>query len=149
MSDILETSEGFRGEYSFLSNFTTLEKPLCGDGLCFPTIEHFYQAMKTKDKALRKVISEHPSKGLKKFVRENVKLREDWDEIKLQVMEYGLRWKYSDNNPVLKRKLIGTEGIRLVEWNYWGDIFWGKSIQTGEGENNLGELSMKIREEVL
>lgn len=145
----MKTEKGFREEYSFLSNFTYLEKPLCGDGLSFPTVEHFYQAMKTKDKSLRKVISEHPSKGLKKFVRENVTLRDDWDDIKLSVMEYGLRWKFSDNNPILKRKLLATKGVELVELNYWNDIFFGVCLKTGEGENHLGKLLMKIREEIL
>ena len=145
----MKTEKGFREEYSFLSNFTYLEKPLCGDGLSFPTVEHFYQAMKTKDEALRKVISEHPSKGLKKFVLENITIRDDWEDIKLSVMEYGLRWKFSDNNPMLKGKLLATKGVELVEMNYWRDIFWGVSLQTGEGENHLGKLLMKIREEIL
>lgn len=142
----MKTEKGFKEEYVFLSNFTYLEKPLCGEGLSFPTVEHFYQAMKTKDIALRKVISEHPSKGLKKFIK-TVTLREDWDEIKLAAMEYGLRWKFSDHNPVLKSKLLSTKGVELVEYNYWRDTFWGVSLQTGEGENHLGKLLMKIRDE--
>lgn len=142
----MKTEKGFRDEYVFLSNFTYLERPLTGEGLSFPTVEHFYQAMKTKDKSLRKVISEHPSKGLKKFIK-TIPLREDWDEIKLAVMEYGLRWKFSSHNPVLKGKLLSTKGIELIENNYWHDTFWGVSIQSGEGENQLGKLLMKIRDE--
>ncbi len=34
----------------------------------------------------------------------------------------------------------------LIEGNTWRDTFWG--IYEGKGENNLGKLLMKIREEL-
>ncbi len=133
----------FRGEYSFLSNFQILEKKLHG----FTTTEHFYQAMKTKDLITRELVKQHPSKGLKAFSR-TYELREDWDDIKLDVMLYALRFKFSDHNPVLKQNLINTGNLYIQEGNYWNDKFWGVCLKTNTGENNLGILLMQIRNEI-
>lgn len=141
------TENGFRDEYSFLSNFTRFDTTMIYDGIVFYTNEHFYQAMKFKDKVVRSKIAEHPSKGLKKYC-EQFTIRDDWEAIKLDVMEYGLRFKFSDYNSTLKVALIATEGVELIEYNYWGDKFWGVCSKTKVGENNLGKLLMKIREEI-
>lgn len=49
--------------------------------------------------------------------------------------------------------LIESEGKNLVEFAYWGDIFWGVvyNKQTGmyEGMNCCGRIMMKVREELL
>ena len=145
----METEKGFREEYSFLSNFTDFDKPMRYQGIDFPTNEHFYQAMKFLNLEQRRFVSQHPKKGLKKFVTKHKYLwRKDWDEIKLKVMEYGLRYKFSDSNPILKRKLIETGNVTLIEYNWWHDKFWGVSLKDGEGENNLGKLLMDIRKEI-
>ncbi|CAM0109837.1 hypothetical protein VPH166E361_0119 [Vibrio phage 166E36-1] len=63
-------------------------------------------------------------------------------------MEYGLRYKFSDTNPSLRSKLLDTSDVELVEGNWWGDKYWGVCLKTGEGENNLGKLLMKVREDL-
>ena len=138
----------FRGKYSFLSNFQYFDKPMRYGDLTFTTNEHFYVAMKTLDQDLRKQVSEHPCKGLKKFGN-NLPLRNDWDEIKLKVMEYGLRYKFSKHNPTLRKKLIATKDVNIVEGNWWNDDFWGFCLKTELGENHLGKLLMKIRDEII
>lgn len=146
----MKTEKGFREEYSFLSNFTYFDKPMTYDGLYFVSNEHFYQAMKfSRDSLHRKEISDHPSKGLKKYVNSSKsEWRKDWDDIKLEVMLYGLRYKFSEHNPTLRQKLIGTKDIELVEFNWWNDKFWGVCLKTGEGENHLGKLLMQVRKEI-
>ena len=149
----MKTEDGFREEFSFLSNFTYFEKPMVvrreGYVFSFPTNEHFYQACKFKDYEMIVLVSKHPSKGLKKFINsKKSEWREDWDEIKLGVMETGLRYKFSKHNTKLRQKLLDTKGIELVEYNYWNDVFWGVCKKTEVGENHLGKLIMKIREEV-
>lgn len=144
----METEKGFREEFSFLSNFASFETPLKGEGLSFPSNEHFYIAMKTVDNEIRKQVSEHPPKGLKKFGR-SFTIRDDWGDIKLQVMEYGLRWKFSNSNPRLRSKLISTSEYELIEYNWWNDKFWGVCLKTGEGENHLGKLLMKVRDDII
>lgn len=146
----METIEGFRGQFGFLSNFMPFDTPLEYQGLLFQTNEHFYQAMKFKDYGMRCMIAEHPSRGLKGFVRQNeLLIRADWHDIKLDVMEFGLRYKFSEQNPKCRQRLIETQGIKLVEYNTWGDYFWGADMHTRYGQNNLGKLLMKIRDEIL
>lgn len=137
----------FRVEYSFLSNFRYFDKPMQYGKLSFPTNEHFYIAMKSLDPEQRVQVSIHPCKGLKSFGK-TLTLRGDWDSIKLDVMLYGLRYKFSLNNPTLRQKLIATGDRYIQEGNWWGDKFWGVCLKTGEGENNLGKLLMQVREEV-
>jgi hypothetical protein len=36
----------------------------------------------------------------------------------------------------------------LVEGNRWGDQFWGVDLRTGLGENHLGKILMKVRDEL-
>ncbi len=139
--------EGFQKEYRWLSNFWFFGKPMQYQGMKFPTNEHFYVAMKTKDVSIRKQVSEHPLKGVKKF-GQGITIREDWDDIKLNVMLYGLRYKFSKANPVLRQQLIATGDKGLVESNWWGDDFWGFCLKTEQGENNLGKLLMQVREEI-
>lgn len=120
----------FRGKYSFLSNFHVLHKPLRHRGINYITIEHFYIARKTVDMESRKEVANHPLKGLKKFGRSLV-LRDDWEDVKLKVMEKGLRYKFSDNNKVLQRMLLRTKDLHIQEGNMWNDKFWGSMFKDG------------------
>ena len=137
----------FKGEYNFLSNFTYFDKPFNFKGITYKTNEHFYIAMKTKDLGKRLEVSLHPSKGLKKFGR-TLELRDDWEDIKLKVMYYGLKYKFSKHNPRLRSKLRGTGNKMIQEGNYWNDKYWGVCLKTGEGDNHLGKLLMKVRENI-
>lgn len=144
----------FRDEYSWLSNFQYFEKPKLikfssdSPAISFPTAEHFYQAMKVEFEHEKRLIAKHPSKGLKSYVK-TFNLRPDWDEVKIKVMLYITRYKYSESNPNLRRKLIETGNEEIKEGNYWGDKFWGVCLKTGEGQNNLGLIIMKVRGEIL
>lgn len=141
------TIESFRGEYNWLSNFCYFNKPMLYDGMSFPTNEHFYIAMKTLCKEKRLEVANHPAKGLKAFGRSLV-IRDDWEGIKLDVMLFGLRYKFSNSNPALRDKLIATGDMYIQEGNYWNDKFWGYCLKTREGENNLGKLLMQVRNEI-
>ena len=137
----------FKEEYRWLSNFWYFEKPLQYQGLVYPTNEHFYQAMKSESLSVRTLISQHPSKGLKRYACQYI-LREDWEDIKLNVMLYGIRYKFSEHNPELRQMLIDTGDIYIQEGNNWNDTFWGVNMKTGEGGNNLGKIIMKVRDEI-
>lgn len=144
----MKTWKGFRDEFAFLSNFSRFETPLVYNSIIYNTNEHFYQAMKFKDDNVRFLIANHPSKGLKAFCKD-FPLREDWDDIKENVMRYGLEYKFSKRNPTLRSKIIKTQGIELVEYNWWGDKYWGVCSTTDVGENRLGKMLMEIREKVI
>ncbi len=47
---------------------------------------------------------------------------------------------------VLAEKLLATGDDELVEHNTWDDSFWGTC--NGEGENHLGKILMKVRQEL-
>uniref|UniRef100_UPI00345E83CD NADAR domain-containing protein n=1 Tax=uncultured Duncaniella sp. TaxID=2768039 RepID=UPI00345E83CD len=49
-------------------------------------------------------------------------------------------------NPALAEKLIATGDAELVEGNYWHDTVWG--VCDGVGENHLGKILMRVREEL-
>ena len=132
----------FDGEFAFLSNFYPCT---VRDGkLTFPSTAHYFQAMKTLDMVERIYNSRAATPGESKKMGRSVKLRPDWEEVKLSVMETALRQKFAD--PELAAMLTATGDEELVEGNWWNDTYWG--VCRGVGENNLGKLLMKIRSEL-
>lgn len=137
----------FEGEYAFLSNF--YPSPFVYDGIEYPTVEHFFQAAKTTDLTKRKEIAAAPTPGQAKRMGRQVKLRPDWEEVKVYIMALGLKLKFSDPN--LAEQLMDTWPEHLVEGTTWHDRFWGVCTCGrcyGHGENQLGQLLMDLREEL-
>ncbi|WIL01665.1 riboflavin biosynthesis protein [Klebsiella phage vB_KpnM_SCNJ1-Y] len=133
----------FKGQYSFLSNFYPVQVEI--EGIVYPSVEHAYVAMKTMDIELRKQISLMETAGKVKRMGRTLNVRSDWDHIKLPVMFGLLRLKFQ--KPELKLLLISTGDSHLEEGNWWGDTFWG--VCKGVGENNLGKLLMRVRQEII
>lgn len=138
-NDILE----FHGEYWWLSNFS--ESKVSYEGVEYPTVEHAYQAAKTLDKDRREKIRDADTPALAKKMGRKVVIRPDWEQVKLQVMEVLLRQKFAAGTG-LSRELVATGDGKLVEGNWWGDMYWG--VCKGVGQNHLGELLMKIRNDL-
>jgi len=136
------TIKAFSGQFGFLSNF--YPSSIIYDGISYPTIEHFYQAQKTRDVATRKVISEMATPADAKRFGKALYLREDWEEVKIDVMKEGLALKFQDTD--LRRKLLETGEALLLEGNMWGDDFWGYDLRKREGKNVLGTLLMELRD---
>lgn len=136
--------EDFRCEYKWLSNFELAEVEL--DGIKYPSTEHAYQAAKTLDPSLREAIRAASTPGKAKRLGNEVKLRSNWDHIKISIMHDLVRQKFM-NHPHLRERLILTGRQHLVEGNTWGDVFWG--VYQGEGENHLGRILMDVRAEIL
>ena len=139
----------FDNEYAFLSNF--YESPFEVDGITYPTVEHFFQAMKSKDVEGRKKIAAAPTPGKAKRLGRTIELRKDWEEIKVDVMKFGLTEKF--RIPKLREKLLATGNEELIEGNFHHDNTWGNCLcakcQNKPGRNMLGMLLMKVREEIL
>jgi ribA/ribD-fused uncharacterized protein len=133
----------FDGEYAFLSNF--YEAPVEKGGIVYPTNEHFFQAMKTLDNEERKKIAAALTPGQAKRMGRKVKLRPDWDSVRLQIMREGLVLKFLCHKDLAK-KLVATGDAYLEEGNWWNDTFWG--VCNGAGCNMLGKLLMQLREEL-
>jgi ribA/ribD-fused uncharacterized protein len=129
-------------------------------------VEHAYQAAKTLDLKKREKFSlENNPKltaaGAKRLGRK-LKLREDWEAVKLDIMRGLLIQKFI--HPQLRDQLIATGNAELIEGNWWEDRWWGvcyggqpggfhkRTCDCGPheptGENNLGKLLMEIREQL-
>lgn len=132
----------FRGDYFFLSNFYPCKVEF--EGMSFPCAEAAFQAAKTEDISCREKLSQMDTPTKAKRYGRKVPLREGYEEIKVSLMETVLRSKFSDKE--LQEKLLSTGDSILMEGNTWGDRFWG--TVKGEGKNQLGQLLMKIRDEL-
>lgn len=138
----------FEGKYSFLSNF--YQSTISDGNLMFPTVEHMFQAAKTTDMVEYEKIACARTPNEAKYLGRHVALRKDWEEVKEQVMYKALVEKFSI--PDLRRLLLATGDEELVEGNVWHDNTWGnctcERCRNIEGQNKLGKLLMKIREEI-
>ena len=135
-------------EFYCLDNFSSFKVE--HNGYVYSTAEEAYQAAKFYFcapkivDAIRNSFSAHEAQII---ARENKDYqRADWEKIKLRTMEEILRAKVQQNPYVLK-KLLETQNYTIVEDspkdNYWG---WGLYRN---GENMLGRLWMKIRDEII
>lgn len=134
----------FRNEYNFLSNFYTC--PIKYEGLTYQNTEAAFQAAKCigENFNLRKEFTTLTGGQAKRKGR-HVPLRADWEQIKDDIM-YNIIYCKFTQNPELTKKLLDTGNIELVEDNTWHDTYWGKC--NGIGKNRLGEILMKIRDEL-
>jgi len=132
--------KGFFEEYRYLSNFHLC--PVMFDGVIYPSSENAYMAAKTLDLKLRKRFEIIAPNKAKKLGQE-IEVRDDWENIKLEIMDRILTDKFYRNLEE-REKLLSTENKYLEETNWWGDRFWG--VCKGTGANNLGLILMKIRD---
>ncbi len=140
-----EPITSFRGDYEFLSNF--YECPILmtfgkdNIPMEFRNAEAAFQAHKTTNFADLVIFSNMSGPEAKKFGRK-VKLRDDWNDIRLQVMGEVVLAKFTANWE-LRDMLIATGQKELIEGNTWHDTFWG--VCDGKGENHLGKILMEVR----
>ena len=136
-----ETIDSFRGPYSWLSNFYNVL--INYKGIEYKSVEAAYQAQKTRCQSCRKIFSTlDPAQA--KTLGNNVILRDDWEGVKLSIMEDLCNEKFSI--PYFRSKLYQTGSAKIVEGSYWHDTYWG--ICKGVGENHLGKIIMKIRQNI-
>lgn len=147
---LLETSGEIIGfyprEFYPFDNFATFQVDVFDRR--WPTFEHAYHAAKFIDAApeVVELISEarSPHDALK-VARQFRHLRpENWDDVKVQVMEDICRLKMHQNDYV-KEKLMLSGDLEIVE-DSPKDDFWGWGIDR-EGRNELGKIWMRLRDE--
>lgn len=142
----------FSGEFEFLSNFYSILQISSLDSYNsvsnshrLKTLEHGFQAAKTLDLIDQLSVLDAKTPGNAKRLGRKVKLRKDWESVKLNIMRQLVLDKFSQNYD-LKDKLIATNDIELIEGNTWGDKFWG--TVDGVGQNWLGKILMETREKL-
>ena len=138
----------FDGEYAFLSNFYMCD--VVYNGLTYKNSEAAFHAQKTMDEEERKRFTALDPSASKKMGRK-ITLRRDWESVKTGIMYEICLAKFSQNLD-LKEKLLATGEEYLEEGTYWHDNCWGNcycdECKNIKGENRLGEILMRIREEL-
>lgn len=141
----------FIGEYYFLSNFYPCKVKWPIDGMPqfeFQNSEAAFQASKTFNPYLMRQFERLDPSTAKKLGRSStvgLQMRKDWDEVRDSVMYEIVKQKFLQN-PELREKLLATGEAELIEGNTWNDRYWG--VCKGVGENHLGKILMKVREEL-
>lgn len=130
----------FREDYYFLSNFYPAK--IVFEGHIFGSAEAAFQAMKCPSRVTEFV---NLDASQAKRLGRQVSLRADWDEVKDDIMYRICKGKFLQDMR-LAGKLLATGDAELIEGNTWGDIYWG--VCDGKGENHLGKILMKIRDEL-
>lgn len=135
----------YMGEWYALDNFSAFAVEI--DGRLWPTAEHAYQAAKFEsEQAVQAILACRSAHAAKKLAGKlNLEVRPGWDLVKLDVMEIILRAKLEQHEYV-RKKLGQSRGLILIE-DSAKDSFWGRGPDW-RGQNNLGKLWMKIRDDV-
>lgn len=149
---------GFFEQFRFLSNFHNCD--VLWNGYIWPSSEHAYMASKCKNVSYRETLEGSPfydGKPIKEILAmkssqvkswgQTVELREDWSNVKNNIMHSICLDKFTRNLD-LKQKLLDTGERLLIEANSWGDSWWGFDVAKNKGENHLGKILMDIREKV-
>jgi len=147
MTQKLEVINNFHGEHGFLSNFYPV--PISWNNFTFGSVEHAYVASKSKSFLfwieISKLRPEQAGKAKRKGRK--IKIRDDWDMVKISLMRKFLKQKF--NYAHLKELLLSTNDVTLIEGNNWHDNYWGdcscEKCKKIVGQNQLGKLLMKIR----
>ncbi len=131
--------------HSEFSNFAPFGIEL--DGAHWPSVEHYYQAQKFTDPALRKLIRKAAKPPIAKSLADKNKaaIRPDWDQLKDEVMYRAVRRKF-EMHPELKAMLLATGDEELIEAAPT-DTYWGVG-RDGIGQNKLGNIVARIRGEL-
>jgi ribA/ribD-fused uncharacterized protein len=100
--------------------------------------------MKTVSEEEQNEIQQARLPHIAKRLGKTVTMRDDWDDIKVDIMREIVQAKF-DQHELLRDMLLATEDAILEEGNHWGDTFWG--VCRGKGLNMLGKILMDLREE--
>lgn len=138
----MDTIRKFEGQYEFLSNFYPCKINYAG--FEFQSSEALFMAHKSGNSKDFEVFSKIEKANKAKEQGRKVVLRDDWDDIKIDIMTNVVRLKFTQNID-LRTKLLATGDAHLVEGNWWKDTFWG--MCNGVGTNHLGKILMKVRDE--
>lgn len=130
-------------EYGEFSNFAAY--PIKIGKKTWPTTEHYFQAMKFKEKSEQEKIRKANSPMLAARMgrdRKKRKLRRDWESAKGNVMREAVTAKFTQHDE-LRELLLATGDAKIVEHTA-NDDYWGDGGD-GKGRNMLGRILMDVR----
>lgn len=136
---------GPHGENSYLGNWHPAALFL--KGKIWPTSEHYYQAQKMAGTEYEELCRRLPTprETFEMTRRPDVPIREDWEQVKVDVMREAVFAKFTQN-PELLEKLLATGDAQIIE-DSPVDSFWGVGAD-GRGQNMLGIILMEVREKL-
>ena len=117
------------------------------DGCEWPSVEHYYQAMKFADADYRERIrsAAHPADAGKLGKSKKHDRRKDWDKVKETYMTRGTYIKCR-THPEVAEALLATDDQPILETSAY-DYYWGCGRDL-RGENVYGKVLMKVREQL-
>ena len=140
-----------KGKYWFLSPLADFPIKMAVDGMdyVFPTVEHYYQAMKfyASDKrfdVILKLKNPDEARLLTKTAEYKINRRKDFDINKFNIMEKALYAKFIQN-PDAAELLKSTGDAILIKSC---PVCYKCGFGEGSGMNRMGKVLMKIRSEI-
>jgi len=133
------------GMWGWLANFSRYSILL--ENRNWKTVEHYFQAKKFAGTSLEIEIAnaETPTKA-KQLAKQASRLkRPDWEGVRISIMYQALKAKFSQHHD-LRKLLLSTGNVTLIE-DSEEDDFWGQN-RRGQGDNVMGRLLMRVREEL-
>jgi ribA/ribD-fused uncharacterized protein len=136
--------------YGVLSNFA--RTPILLDNLTWSTSEHLFQALKFTGDADNSQYREEirksytPSDAARMGRSRQVKIRSDWDKVKVKAMLQVITLKALQHESVID--VLKFTGDALLVEKSWKDSYWGTGPD-GNGLNMLGKLWMQVRMELI
>jgi len=139
------------GKWWFLSPYAEFSIKISVDGneYIFPTVEHYYQAMKfyasdERFHTIRNLKNPDEARLLTKKPEYKINRRADFDKNKFEIMEKGLRAKFTQN-PKAAEMLKSTKDSILIKSC---PVCYKCGFGEGSGKNCMGKLLMKIRKDL-
>ena len=142
----------FSGDLEFLSNMYKIPvyfneskyDNFQPDFKVYPSSENLYQALKcryVRDRELFQNVDPYKSKRIGR----TIEIRSDWDAVRLEAMQVAIDLKFK--NIELAERLITLPDDKIVEFNNWGDRFFG--ICNGEGLDHLGKILRAKKQQII
>ena len=139
------------GKYWFLSPLAKFPIKMSVDGAdyIFPTVEHYYQAMKfyASDKRFNTILKlKNPDEArlLTKTAEYKINRRKDFDIHKFEIMEKGLWAKFTQNADAAELLKLTGDAILIKSCPVCYKCGFGE----GSGMNRIGKILMQIRAEI-
>lgn len=122
------------------------EHPIELEGKTWPTVEHYFQAMKffeSNPEYSEKIRNAPNAKAARRMGRMRFKkLRPDWAKLKRVFMTRGVYTKCK-MYPVVAEALLSTDDAKLMEGSQY-DYYWGCG-RDRRAENTYGKVLMDVR----
>ena len=117
------------------------------DGAEWPSVEHYFQALKFEDDDYREKIRQaaNPARARRLGRTRLKKIRQDWPKIKMVVMTRGVYIKCR-SWPDIAQKLLDSHPRKLIE-NSQYDYCWGCG-RDRRGDNAYGNVLMNVRDKL-